>query len=1013
MANNQKIDTALAFTRKLPFRDKLSAPLRTRLTSLLALILLILSCGPARAIDAARPPTVAFYYGDHPPFADLQAFDVAVVEPEFVADPQTHARAAKDGAHQLFAYVSLGEVQPSRPYYKDLPRAALRDKNAAWGSRVIDQAAPGWKDFFLDRIVEPLWKQGWRGFFLDTLDSYQLFCKTDAERAAQQAAMIDILSELKRRHPEAKLMLNRGFELLPKIAPLTYAVAAESLYRGYDAGRRSYGAVPDNDRAWLLARMEEVRDVYHLPMISIDYVDPAQPNARALARETADRIRAQGFVPWVADGGLVSIGVGAIEVVPRTVLVLVAMQKDEDVHISEVQRFVGIHLNHLGLRYEFVDLSRQPLPNMIMAGRYAGVVTWFAGDADFPALGPWLKQRIDEGVPIAMFDHPGFPIAAGNAATFGFTAFSATLPQQLSIQYSDPELMGFETRPRPDRADVNNVRLSPAALKAGARSLLQMKDNRGNVYDAAALTAWGGYAFAPFSVSTLPGQDQSQSRWVVQPLKFLQAALKLDKLPVPDVTTEGGRRILMSHLDGDGFPSKAEYPGSPFAVEILQREIWDRYRLPITVSVVEGEISPKGVYPELSAQTEPLARKMYQLPYIEPASHSFSHPFSWADAVKGKPPGAGNDENGEAAPTLDVPNYKFNLQREIQGSMDYINNTLLQNGKNGKKAMIFFWTGNCVPPPEAIADTYKDGFLNMNGGDTLITNTRNTWTAMGAQGLRKDGWYQVFAPNQDENVYTNNWTGPFYGFERVLETFKLTEEPVRFKPVDIYYHFYAGTKPASIAALNKIHRWAVAQPFTRLYASQYIRKVIDFENTSVARDRASGEVIVRTGENLRTLRLIQDAPAPSLTASTGVAGASPGSEGDYLTLASGEARLVYPNAGNASETSVAPYIYEASGMVGDFSRARDGGGKTSLRFSLAANGAATFSIANGRQCSASADGKPLARVAGARNSIAALTFSANPTSRKPDNNSLWQYDIGNATTDLSTTRHLVLVQCTA
>ena len=162
---------------------------------------------------------------------------------------------------------------------------------------------------------------------------------------------------------------------------------------------------------------------------------------------------------------------------------------------------------------------------------------------------------------------------------------------------------------------------------------------------------------------------------------------------------------------------------------------------------------------------------------------------------------------------------------------------------------------------------------------------------------------------------------------------------------------------------------------------------------------------------------MQDAPTPSITASQGVAGSSPGPEGNYLTMASGEARLVYSSADHASETSAAPYIYEASGMVGDFSRANDasgnGGGKTTLRFSLAANGAATFSIANGRQCSASTEGKPLARVSGGKNSIAALSFAARDNNRKTNNNSLWQYDIGNATNDLSTTRHLVLVQCAA
>ncbi|MFL9925597.1 endo alpha-1,4 polygalactosaminidase [Herbaspirillum lusitanum] len=254
---------------------------------------------PAQAADApaGAPASVAFFYGANPPLADLQAFDVAVVEPEFVKNPAARNRAPGDGAHSLFAYVSLGEVQPVRPYYKQLPPHSLRGDNAAWGSRVIDQTAPGWRDFFLDRIIAPLWQQGWRGFFLDTLDSYQLFARTDAERAAQTAAMVDILREFKRRYPDARLMLNRGFELLPQIAPLTYAVAAESLYRGYDAGRRAYRAVPDEDRAWLLGQMETVRDQYHLPVISIDYVDPQQPGARDLARATADKISSTASFP--------------------------------------------------------------------------------------------------------------------------------------------------------------------------------------------------------------------------------------------------------------------------------------------------------------------------------------------------------------------------------------------------------------------------------------------------------------------------------------------------------------------------------------------------------------------------------------------------------------------------------------------------------------------------------------------------------------------------------------------
>jgi uncharacterized protein (TIGR01370 family) len=485
----------------------------------------------------AAPLSVAFYYGAKPPLADLQAFDVAVVEPDFVDHPAAYSRSKDDGVHELFAYVSLGEVHASRAYSQQVPSGSVRQDNAAWGSRVIDQTAPGWSEFFLSQVIAPLWEKGWRGFFIDTLDSYQSFAKTDAERQAQVQAMVATLRELKRRYPGARLMLNRGFELLPEIAPLTYAVAAESLYRGYDAGSRRYGAVAESNRAWLQAQMEIARDQYHLPVIAIDYVDPAQPDAREQARSTAKKISADGFIPWVADGALSSLGVGNVEVIPRTVMVLLDVEKDGDVHTSEAQRFLGIHLNYLGLRYEFVDLSKQPLPDTIMAGRYAGVVTWFRAGIDHPELASWLKQRMREGVRIAIFSKLGFQLTPAVASQFGLTMVNAGKPDQLAIVSSDREMIGFETKPRPDRGELDFVRLANPA-NPGDRSLLRMKDERGNTYDAAALTSWGGFALEPFVISSLPMTNETY--WVLQPLKFLQAALNLPALPVPDVTTEGG-----------------------------------------------------------------------------------------------------------------------------------------------------------------------------------------------------------------------------------------------------------------------------------------------------------------------------------------------------------------------------------------------------------------------------------------------------------------------------------------
>ncbi|MBL8376827.1 MAG: hypothetical protein JNM79_03080, partial [Burkholderiales bacterium] len=229
-----------------------------------------------------------------------------------------------------------------------------------------------------------------------------------------------------------------------------------------------------------------------------------------------------------------------------------------------------------------------------------------------------------------------------------------------------------------------------------------------------------------------------------------------------------------------------------------------------------------------------------------------------------------------------------------------------------------------------------------------ITRSHPTWTRIAPQGIRKEGLYQVFAPNQNENVYTNDWTGPFYGYERVIETFELTETPLRVKPINIYYHTYAASKPASLNALRKVYDWAMKQPTTPVHASEYIRKVHDFEGAVVARELDDGALIVRSGGALRTLRVAPDALPPDLAASSGVAGVASGPGGRYLTLAGAQARIVAARAGAATPPGVA----EANGRIDAL--ARLGG---NLEFTLTSHVAPTFRLHDAASCSVTINGR--------------------------------------------------------
>ncbi len=827
--------------------------------SFLLLVLLPVFSSPAVA-DQPPPFSIAFYYAANPPLDELKAFDIAVVDPDNLGI----APAEYQSAHStLFAYVSVGEADPGRAFFKKIDPAWLIGDNSSWGTRLVDLSNPAWRIFFLDQVVEPLWAAGYRGFFLDTLDSYQLVA--DKERIPRQAdGLVAVIREIKERHPEVRLILNRGFEVLERVKDVTFAVAAESLYQNFAPASGEYGEVKENDRQWLADRLNEVRK-QGLPAIAIDYVKPSR---RELARETADKIKKLGFIPWVTDRGLASLGVGSIEVLPGTILGIYEHTDPatpSDPVYDNLHRYAAMPLEYLGYRMEYHDIAK-PLPDGILTGRYAGVVVWPAtgGSASHKDYRTWIKKVLDEKLPLVFLE--GFGVETGREWL-----------QMLGLQWkSGPPLSGTISAVAKD-AMIGFEQSLPATAEriplfdaAGGKSLLRVRGSTGAESDLAALTPWGGYVLAP---AVKAHELNNQTAWIIDPFRFFSQALRLPpNRPIPDVTSENGVRLLLTHIDGDGFDSMAEWPGGRLAAIELREKILERYRLPTSLSLIVGVISPKGLYPARSAEFENEARRLLALPHIEAASHSFSHPFTWPQDSK---------QEDAFGYNLSIPGYSFSLQGEIQESISYLNSLL----QPPKKVTLFHWTGNCVPTAEAIASSYRAGVGNINGGETLISNSRPSLTAVAPIGILKDGWLQVFAPNQNENVYTNNWSGPFYGYRRVIETFQRTGEPRRLKPVNIYYHIYAVSKQASLKALQEAYDWALAQQLYPVRTSSYVARARDFFRTTVA--RRDGGWLIRNAGDLRQIRLPREAGYPDLEASQGVLGFSEHNDQRYIHLAPG------------------------------------------------------------------------------------------------------------------------------
>ena len=842
----------------------------------------------AAANAGARPPALAFYYGANPPWAELQAFDMVVVDPDHVPDPKSVAAPHT----RLVAYVALGEVQPSRPYSAAIAPAWLVGENKDWGSRVIDQARPEWQAFFVDSVITPLWQKGYRSFFLDTLDSYHLIAKTPEARALQEAGMVATIERLKQRFPEAKLVFNRGFEILPKVHRHVEMVVAESLFQGYNAGKQAYTEVSANDREWLLGQLQRAQKEFQVAAGAIDYVPAGN---RDLARQTAQRIQDLELSAWVATPDLASLGVGNIEVMPRKILVVHSkIQSEYDLRSTSAVRLGSMPLNYLGYAPEFVDIDH--LPQGTLTGRYAGTAVWLDNNTtplEQSKLIDWLTRQVQDNLPIALVNAPDFLFQGAIGKLLGMRwGNSENIGNPLPKIVQQSPIMGFETQVRADLAAF--MAISPAE---GEPLLTIQRGEHKQV--GAAFTPWGGYVMESFFIIVLPGQNGD--RWVIDPFAFFKKALRLPDMPVPDVTTETGRRMLMIHMDGDGFVSRSELPGNPLAGELVLQRVAKKYPLPMTLSVIEAELSPTGLYPSLSKEAEKIAREIYKLPNVAMASHSYSHPFVWHKAS------ASDDTSGY---NLRLPGYKFNLEREVSGSIRYIETRL---APPGKKVEAFLWTGDCIPGTDAVQAVKNAGVINMNGGDTVATRSHPSLTQVEGFGVPRTSGMHIYAPNQNENVYTNDWTGPFYGFDRVIETFELTETPRRLKPINIYFHTYITTKAGGMRSLDKVFEYAISQETTPVQIADYARKVEDFQSLVVAKT-ATGWRIRGQGQ-LRTLRVPNGLGLPQIASSEAVAGFATGKDESYVHLSANWAELSLSN-----ERSTQPRLVSANARIEQFTQ---------------------------------------------------------------------------------------------
>ncbi len=948
---------------------------------------------------ASAAPSVAFFYGNKAPLPQLCFYDWIVIDPYSNFAPNDCQPKT-----QAFAYVSVGEVDSYVPYAKDIRPTWVIGRNQAWNnSRILDQSNPEWQSFFIQHIIDPLWKQGYRGFFLDTLDSYFLAVHDSKAEQQQIAALVTEIQSIKQRYPTAKIILNRGFQFLDRVAPQIDAVVIESLYHGWFQEKSSYASTPLAEQRHLLTEIEHIRRLKK-PVIIIDYLPPSR---RDKAAELAAQIAQQGLIPWISDKSLQEIYNNPYQNVPRKILMMFSDEKKLPIQYIPAALYVSPILEYMGYISTYFNLAEQKIfPQGDLKQQYVGIVVWLEKQeiANLSLL-QWIQVQIKQGIPVVFLNSFGVPVDSSVLVPFGLA--SAPLQdsiETLKITQLDPKVVGYEIPPI--KTPYNFYPLSAHV----SRVLLQLQNANHQTEDAIAITPWGGYALNPYVIQTLPNE---LTRWVINPFAFFQQALRLKDRPIPDTTTENGRRLMSVHIDGDGFSYPAKWIGGRFAAEELRDQILKKFPIPTSFSVITGELSPNGSQPELSAQLMTIARSIFALPWVEMASHSFSHPFNWqineptllkqplmplpvstppgllprssgvdrsvdsavkqfqgptdqANAPTIHPEGASSAHHqrssGGTSPyrrqshkalfvpsvdseqpyVLSIPNYSFNLEDEIIGSTQFINQNLAPAHKHSH---LIFWSGLANPSAHAVAISQKAKLLNINGlSNTNIDISDPSLTKIRPMGMAVGDYYQVFAPIQMDFFYMNSFLGPLYGFEKVIQTFQLTDKPRRMKPIDIYYHVYAASQPAALRALKTVYRWALAQPVMNIYISAYIKKVLDYYQIKIGR-YGSAWTFYSQGD-LRELRSQFSLGYPDFKHSVNVIGFQENNDDRYIHLGPHRFTVLHYQSQKPTE----PYLVEANARVTHFSR-----GLKTLDIQFRGHMPLQMKIANVNHCSVIGD----------------------------------------------------------
>lgn len=242
-------------------------------------------------------PNWVVYYSDQAKPRDFDAYQLLVLDSHY----HPNLQELKERGKTLLGYISLGEVEQHRPWFKKVKKEGiLLKENRHWkGSFYVDLRDKRWTKRVIEELVPRLLRKGFDGLFLDTLDNPGDLERDDPKRyAGMVQAGVNLVKTLRRHYPDMPIMMNRGYELLPQVAKDINMELGESVYADYDFETGRNGYVEEAVYREQVTGLQQAQKINpHLAVYTLDYWDPE--DKEGIAGIYAEQ-RRNGFLPYVS-----------------------------------------------------------------------------------------------------------------------------------------------------------------------------------------------------------------------------------------------------------------------------------------------------------------------------------------------------------------------------------------------------------------------------------------------------------------------------------------------------------------------------------------------------------------------------------------------------------------------------------------------------------------------------------------------------------------------------------------